>query len=101
MFCRDSRMDVNAREVEDAVNEFYKNPTGKNDIHNWLTQAQHSTYAWTFAFQLLDRTKVSLSFFVFIEHFNELLSIIQNIFLQPFSIKLRCCMNVQLATRYY
>ena len=55
-------MAVSAKEVEDAVNEFYKNPTGKNDVHNWLTQAQHSTYAWTFAFQLLDPTKVIICF---------------------------------------
>lgn len=52
-------MEVTAREVEDAVNQFYENPNGKTEVHTWLTQAQHSTHAWSFAFQLLDPSKVT------------------------------------------
>ena len=52
-------MVIGAKEVEDAVIAFYKNPTGKGHIHTWLTQAQHSSHAWNFAFQLLDPSKVS------------------------------------------
>lgn len=51
-------MDANSQEVEKAVNQFYSNPTGKAEVHTWLTQAQHSTHAWTFAFHLLDPSKV-------------------------------------------
>ena len=59
-------MDVSSREVEDAVNQFYSSPTGKTEVHSWLTQAQHSAHAWTFAFHLLDPTKVlSVSLIVY------------------------------------
>ena len=51
-------MAVSCREVEEAVNQFYGNPMGKTEVHTWLTQAQHSTHAWNFAFLLLDPSKV-------------------------------------------
>ncbi|XP_018007858.1 importin-13 isoform X1 [Hyalella azteca] len=50
-------MDISLTKVEEAIIQFYENPNGKTDIHHWLTSIQHSTHAWTFAFNLLDPCK--------------------------------------------
>ncbi|MCL4119624.1 UNVERIFIED_CONTAM: hypothetical protein GTU68_016479, partial [Idotea baltica] len=46
-----------AEQVEQAVSEFYADPNGKSELNSWLTNIQHSTNAWNFAWILLSKTK--------------------------------------------
>ena len=60
-------MEINAQQVEQAVTQFYADPTGKSELNTWLTQMQHSTHAWNFAWVLLDKSKVINRMCKFIE----------------------------------
>lgn len=53
----DSGMDY-ATTVEEAVKRFYS--TGSNEAHTWILQVQASPEAWTFVWQLLDPSKVTV-----------------------------------------
>lgn len=54
------RMEITPEQVEHAVSQFYSDPTGKSELNTWLTQVQHSTHAWKFAWVLLNKSKVYL-----------------------------------------
>jgi len=45
--------------VLQAVLQFYHSPAGQADINRWLTAAQISPNAWSFAWQLIQPQKVS------------------------------------------
>lgn len=51
-------MEYTVENLEKAVNHFYQNLATQSQLNVWLTAAQTSTQAWTFAWQLLDQTKV-------------------------------------------
>ena len=54
----DMKMEISADQVEQAITQFYGDPSGKPNLNTWLTQAQHSTQAWKFAWILLSKSKV-------------------------------------------
>lgn len=45
-----------ATAIDQALKQFYAQ--GNNDVHAWLLQVQASREAWTFAWELLDPSKV-------------------------------------------
>ena len=51
-------MEITPDQVEQAVTQFYSDTAGKSELNTWLTQIQHSTHAWNFAWVLLDKSKV-------------------------------------------
>lgn len=52
-------MEFSVENVEKAVGHFYQNSATQSQLNVWLTAAQSSAQAWIFAWQLLDKAKVS------------------------------------------
>ncbi|KAH9499827.1 Importin-13 [Bulinus truncatus] len=50
-------MDYSAANVEQAVKQFYLNPSLQSDVHFWLTGAQISPQAWSFCWNLMAPNK--------------------------------------------
>ncbi|RUS89456.1 hypothetical protein EGW08_002753 [Elysia chlorotica] len=50
-------MDYSSANVEQAVLQFYQNPSLQSNVHFWLTGAQISPSAWTFCWELMGPTK--------------------------------------------
>lgn len=53
-------MEYTADNLEKAVILFYRTDTGQQaEAHQWLTEAQNSTQAWSFVWELLHPQRVS------------------------------------------
>ncbi|CAL1539957.1 unnamed protein product [Lymnaea stagnalis] len=50
-------MDYSAANVEQAVKQFYLNPSLQSEVHFWLTGAQISPAAWSFCWELMAPNK--------------------------------------------
>lgn len=53
-------MDFTIENLEKAVTVFYRTEALQQaEAHQWLTEAQNSTHAWSFVWALLDPRRVS------------------------------------------
>ena len=52
-------MDFTVDNIEKAVCHFYQNVDTQSQLNLWLTGAQSSSQAWIFAWQLLEKSKVT------------------------------------------
>jgi hypothetical protein len=53
-------MEYTTENLEKAVTLFYRSEAGQQaEAHQWLTEAQNSTQAWSFVWELLSLHRVS------------------------------------------